>query len=418
MARGFLFRVEALARVFGIRIGYRLVLERIRHRPKQAKIKVLFLSNEAARWKSQTLYDLLEESGSYEPIIGLTHFDFDWNLTIEEQRKKLDDARAYFTSHGMRVVNLYDHDKRKAISPSTISADVVFYQMPYAIHHEQSPRAVGNDALTCYIPYYVMNNAYKGLDFCNELHFTVWRYFILNESCAKLYWNWGCNFYCCGKLLGLGHPGLDYYTLHKTDATPTDYVIFAPHWSFSHPNNENCENYSTFLQTGEFILEYAKKHREMNWVFRPHPTLRHALLQSGAWDGEKVANYWNAWAEIGIVSTGGEYQELLNKSRVLITDCGSFLTEYFVIGRPLIHLISKDAKIVPHEIMKKYFDTFYNVHTMDELRDALIMLLERGEDPMKSRREEMRLKSGMADNYAALNIIRYFDKVFHVEKRG
>ncbi len=414
--RAFFFRLERYARVFGIRAGYRVVLERIRNRPKQTKIKVLFLTSEIAKWKAQTLYDLLNASSYYEPIIGLTHFDFDWDLPIEEQRAKYETARAFFISRDMRIVDMYDHSKKEAVSPAEVGADVVFYQMPYAIHPKQSPRVVGINALTCYIPYYVVNNTNRSFDYGNELHRTVWRYFILNDDIAKSYRDWRSFFHFSGKLLGLGHPSLDYYRLHESDKANRDYVIYAPHWSFSHPNNENCENFSTFLHTAEFMLEYARIHKGMNWVFRPHPTLRHALLRSGAWGAEKVNDYWKAWMDVGTLSTGGEYQELLLKSRALITDCGSFLTEYFVIGKPLIHLISKDAKMFPCKALQKYFDTFYNVYSLDELRDTLAMVLERSEDPMKAHRNEVRVKSKLADNYAAQNIIRYFDKVFHVER--
>ena len=147
-----------------------------------------------------------------------------------------------------------------------------------------------------------------------------------------------------GKVVGLGHTGLDFIYLNSDKNIDDNVVLYAPHWSFSHPRNPNFEGYGTFLWSGKFMLEYARRHPEFKWIFKPHPSLKQKLLLSGAMTKESVESYWRDWSGISTVCETCEYHELFLKAKAMITDSASFLTEFGATGKPLIHLISSETK--------------------------------------------------------------------------
>ena len=408
--RAFFFRLSVVPQTLALRAAYAMVVDRIRRRAPGTKIRVLFFVSEISKWKSQSLYDLMAQSDEFEPMIGVTLADFDIRLPIEEQKAKMQAVREYFSARSIPTVDMYDFKSKAATYPVSLGADIVFYQQPYLVFEEHSLRMTCLSALTCYIPYYVTNYGSRSFDYTAEFHRQLWRYFILNEDFARAYRRgaWFTNY--AGKLLGLGHTGLDYYYLHRDEPIDEKLIVYAPHWSFSHPKSGNIENYSTFLWTGDRVLEYAKKHPEFKWVFRPHPTLLYVLQRTGAWTQEHIDRYWAEWQRIGRLSTEGNYQELLLRSRAMITDCGSFLTEYFALGKPLIHLISKDLLIQPSSTSKRFFDTFYQVRSEEELEPMLDKVLVRGVDDKGEDRSRALERSGLLDCYAAKNIFDYLNK--------
>ena len=143
---------------------------------------------------------------------------------------------------------------------------------------------------------------------------------------------------------------------------------------------------SSFLENGRQILEYARKHSEFNWVFKPHPLLYKELISRGVWTKEEVDNYYNAWNEIGRVCTDGDYICLFQQAKALITDCGSFLVEFPMTGKPLIRLIPKDLDYPLFPAYEELYDSFYTVRNLEEMYEAFAQVLERGEDPKKDRR--------------------------------
>ena len=411
MLRAALFKIAAAISALAVRMNYCIVRRRINNRHSGTKICVLFLVNEIAKWKTQSLYDLMDESEGYKPVIGVTIADIDRHLSDVEQQAKMDNTVAFFERKGMNTVRLYAARTKKVTAFSSIGVDVVFYQQPYIIIKDQEPHIASFSVLTCYIPYYVPDYGTRSFDYGFECHKNLWRYFILNESFARAYRRFGWLEGYAGKILGLGHTCLDYYHLHGNAFVDDNIVIYAPHWAFDHPMNENLENYSTFLWNGEVILEYAKHHREFKWVFRPHPSLSIALRNSGVWSEEKIATYWREWSDVGTISKDDDYQALFMKSKALITDCGSFLLEYFATGKPLIHLISSNVKVQPIAITKQYFDSWYKVHNLQEMVKTFETVLERGEDPMREIRLLALQRAGLFDSFSAGKILNYLSKM-------
>ena len=177
------------------------------------------------------------------------------------------------------------------------------------------------------------------------------------------------------------------------------YLIYAPHWTVC----GNNLRFGTFDWSGNKILEFAKNHPELNWVFRPHPLMYKYILTSGFMTKAEADNYFNEWKNFAIFSDSGDYMDLFNSSYAMITDCGSFLTEYFVSEKPVIHLISE--KFAPNSLIKKIDETYYTAYNIEELTQHLNEIILKKNDYKKSERTELAQKLNLKNNYCAKRII-------------
>lgn len=391
-----------------VKKNYEILLNNIKsHHSENRKYKVLFLANELSKWKAQSLYDLLDTSDKFEPVVAVTLGDYQWNLKKEMQHKILNDTFSYFRNNGVNCVLAYDLKHNKPIPLKEYSPDFVFYQQPWRIAKNQDIPAVSKFALTFYIPYYVPNYLSPETDYYKQLHQSIFKFYVLNSEWADLHKEFQTN--RIGEICPVGHTMFDEFYLKKdklNDEINENYVIYAPHHSIN-----NFENFATFLWNGLEILEYAKKHPEINWVFKPHPTLKYALIKNKVMTEEQVSEYYAEWEKIGIACYTSDYIDLFFKSKALITDCASFLIEYFCTGKPIIHLISDKATVKVPKTTQEIFDTFYPVRNIEQLYKALDEVIIKGIDKNKQERVNMLQKKELLNNYAAKNIYNDLIKI-------
>jgi hypothetical protein len=367
-------------------------------RDKKGKLRVLFLVSENSKWKAQSLYDLMAKSEDFEPIIALTVLN-DVHNGHDITRNNLEEDFKFFKAKGMNVVKVYD--KHKYLNLKSFKPDILFYQQPWGIAKIQSPEIVSNFALTYYIPYYVNVYDVQPFDYDELLHKFVYKYYCLNKWYEKQIKQKST----LTNVVGLGHTILDLFQNPESYRHDKQYVIYAPHYSVNHELNENPVNYGTFLQNGELILNYAKKHPEFNWVFKPHPQLKFALMKIGK-TLEEVEKYYNEWEKIGQCCYDSTYVDLFLDSKLLITDCSSFLVEYFCTSNPIVHLISPTCTIKPSNFAGRIFSTFYDIRTDDELLKCLDELLVNNNDYNKDVRLKVLDETGLIKNNAAENILQ------------
>jgi hypothetical protein len=160
------------------------------------------------------------------------------------------------------------------------------------------------------------------------------------------------------------------------------YVIYAPHWSINH---EKTMAYSTFKENGEFILKYAQTHPELNWIFKPHPMLRKAILDNNFMQENEVDEYYSAWEKLGKACYDGDYYKLFTDSILLITDCSTFLIEYLATQKPLIRLRSKSA-VEFNSLAEEALKVCYNVDNNAELEKTLDLILKENRDELNKAR--------------------------------
>ena len=378
------------------------------------KVKIVFLVNETSKWKYQQVYDLLMGNEKYEVTVVLTVADVDWHLAHHERIAKLLRSKAFFNDRNMYVEVAYDSERDVTVKLSAYKPDIVFYQQPWRIADNQAPKAVSKYALTLYAPYFVPTYVSpRGL--CDtDFHRFLFAHFVVNDS-LKNYVLQSCGRrFHAGDFVALGHPMVD-YILKRIDNKPKyRCAIYAPHWSMPHPNNqaENPYNLSTFLDYGEIVLEFAKKHPEIKWIYKPHPSLYRCLIDCEIWSEEKTDAYYRQWELVGCVCYDGNYLPAFNESSVMITDCDSFLVEYALTGKPIVHLIGIGVGTRTFSPYGFLFDTYYRVENETELISALDEYVIKGADPNREMRLRALKDSGLLNVGAAERIVRYIENFY------
>lgn len=364
---------------------------------KKKRIRVIFLISENSKWKAQSLFDLMAKSEKFEPIIALTVLK-SVHKGDDITRNNIDEDYNYFKNKGMKVVLAYKNNQYKNLK--SFNPDIVFYQQPWGISKLQSPEEVSKYALTYYIPYYVNNYELQPFEYEQEFHKFLYKYFVLNKWWEDEYKRKSN----LSNVVGLGNPILDNFIQNDNkNNNDKNYVIYAPHYSFFHELNQNPVNFGTFLENGELILGFAQEHKEYNWVFKPHPQLKFELYK--VWGKERTDKYYIDWENIGLCCYDSSYIELFKNSKLLITDCDSFLLEYFCTTNPIIHLISPRCSINPPEFTRNIFDTYYKARTNEELFRFVGEILVKNNDIKRESRVKVLESSNLLKNSAAQNII-------------
>ena len=88
---------------------------------------------------------------------------------------------------------------------------------------------------------------------------------------------------------------------------------------------------------------------------------------------------------------------------MLITDCGSFLIEYFLTGKPCIHLRSEDFK--GNKLVREICKNYYETQTVEELEKYLHLLINEKQDPKMEDRKNALKELSFVNNYCAKNIL-------------
>lgn len=372
------------------------------HRP----IRVGFLCNCTQKWKCQRLYDLLEQDPAFEPVVLIAkpvaenhnshyskHNEY-YNDTELVKKDTVKDAN-WFKSRGMRTEYVFDIDTMRYKHPAQWNIDVVFYQQPWTFEWQLPVIFLAKHMLCCYVPYFVARGLPE-LDYNKPFHNQLFKYYIPYEHLTQQYTE---NMSNKGKnLRTTGHPMLD--IIHPAKHNDDGYVIYAPHWSL---NKGTCR-FSTFAWSGKYMLKFAQQHSNIKWCFKPHPRLYFQLQNQGIMTAKEVDSYYNAWNEIGITYELGGYDEIFNNSRAMITDCGSFTTEYLLTEQPLIFLCSQEA-IDLNAVTSEIFKNYYHAHNLHELEQHLETVVLNHKDPLKEDRRINIAKFGLNSRTASENII-------------
>ena len=391
-------------RVFACKRRYAKVVRRIRRKPADEKIRVLFIVNEIAKFKCGKLFEEMRDSGIFDPIIALSAWNQQSFLTDDQLEEEFEQAERFFNKLGYNHVRTVRTHPRICSDLSEFKPDVVFYSEPWAPCGRQDSESVSRFALTCFVPYYVPNYGDFFVESQQPVHKFLFRYFTLPFWAGyfrrKSRW-WDHS----SKFVPAGHPALDFFAQKRDRKPEKNYIVFAPHHSIKHPKVSMPWFLSTFDWTGRPILEYAKRHPEQNWVFKPHPVLRKTIVDSETMTQEEADAYYAEWERIGIACYDSDYQDLFLESRAIITDSGSFLTEAGATGRPVIRLISPNNTLTPLPPSKKVYDTYYEVRTLPEMYELFKTVLEDGEDPKRNERLAAVEESGIAKMEASKNIM-------------
>ena len=373
------------------------VLKKLQKKKKKEPLKVVFSVYEACRWKSQTIYDLMLQDERFDPIIVVTRINAQKSSSSFQTVEEVLTTYNFFKNKKMNVFLGYDVNKEKFIPLENFKPDIIFYTHPWSNYKTQGPVVCSKFALTYYIPYFLANTS-SSIEYNLRFHQYIHKHYVLNEVIKKYYYERQER--KTKNMIPVGHPQLDYFYLNNNEKERKT-VIYSPHWTVK---DLNTIAYATFEWSGKFILEYAKSHPEINWVFKPHPLLYKQLILKKCMTKEEVDNYYNEWKSIAKYYDSGDYLGLFDESFAMITDCGSFLTEYLLTKQPVIHLVSETA-VEYNDCVKKIVESYYQAHNIEELNQYLEDVIIKKNDFKKEERLKVLQELELEDNYCAKRIL-------------
>lgn len=372
-------------------------------------VRVLFLVSDVSKWKCQSVYDAMAGSGRYDPCMLCDVTTDEWKLPRNDRAHAFRERVDYFRKRGMSVAEGYDPSSDRTMPLSSFRPDVVFYQQPWQMPKNRLPQSVSRRALTCYVSYAVQNYGSLDVNCRQDFHRSLYAYFVQSSAWADCF---AADMKATGpfatELVATGHPMLDLVPRNSPSADGP--VIYAPHWTVDTGKTSYLVPIGTFSWSGAAVLEYAKRHSGMGWVFKPHPNLRRQLVASGFMSDAEAEGYYRQWAKIGAVCLDGDYMKWFAESRAIVTDSGSFLPEYAATGKPVVRLAPPGGGVQTLEPHRRLFASFYEAHSPEEFLGVMKEVLEEGRDPLAAERRSAAAEAGLAESNAAGNIVAWLDE--------
>lgn len=337
------------------------------------KLRVCFFVQETQKWNAQSIYDKMAKSDIFEPFMLVSPLEGGGNA----HRNSYQHCVEFFKNRCNNVELGYDESTKSYIDIKEFNPDIIFFQQPWSLHATQNAIYSSKFALCYYFSYAMGDSPNLAVRLSPQFHITLRKFFIFSQAESDLLLEYG---YKYSNLSIIGHPKLDIYNRYKPHKNPKTLIIYAPH----HSLEPNSLNYATFPWSGKYMLEWAKSNPEFKWVFKPHPRLKTALVQSKIMSEEEIEEYYNEWKKIGTYQND-DYFDIFMNSRCLITDCGSFLTEYLPTEQPVIHLRNPKAQHYT-ATNRLIMESYYKAYDVAELEEWLDRILIKQEDPNKSER--------------------------------
>ena len=380
---------------------------------RKEKIRVAFVTDHAAMWCGDKLYNLFAKNPRFETTVFLCRGP---ESTLEDIRHDFDQ----FKSAGVNVIGVFDKNEE------TPPQDIVFFLRPYikALSKSFQMHVMTPQTLMINIPYSLDtapssdNFGYYNM----PLFRLAWKYFFEAKDSLNL-----LNAKCISGILDgavSGAPKLDLFLedvgkvsfpwkMARPDAKK---IIWAPHHSFDKKFLEYLK--ATFPHNFRFMYEFAKAHPEISWVVKPHPRLEKTAVETGLFPSAAAyEDYLQAWNALpnAQVYTGAYYQAIFATSDGMIHDSISFIAEYQYTHKPMIYMLN-DSNEYFTELGRKILNVSYLIDgkNLDAIADAIQKIFIEGKDPLKDERRKV---FDECLNYYKLNGMSASDFIFKtVEK--
>ena len=354
---------------------------------RKEKLKVAFVTDHAATWCGDALYNLFAQNSHFETTVFLCRGSESTPDDIQHDFEQ-------FKAAGLNVVGVFDFEEE------TPPQDIIFYLRPYDANFSKNFKLqnLSPQTLLAYIPYSIDTASSFLGDYYNKPLFRLaWKYFFEAQDSLKLL-NEKCNL---GVPRGVvsGQPKLDSFfedagkfsfawKMSRPDAKK---IIWAPHHSFDKKDIAGIKG--TFPHNFKFMYEFAKAHPETSWIVKPHPRLMTAAVNGKIFPSvEAYEEYLQAWNDLpnAMVYTGGYYQAIFATSDGMIHDSISFIAEYQYTRKPMIYLLNNDQEEFT-ELGKKILNVSYLIDgkNLSQIADTIQNIFIEGNDPRRDERQKV-----------------------------
>ncbi len=406
-AIGIAARLPVIGGFVGLRARRRArrVLARLQARVRSGggPVRVVFLVREHQKWAAESLHRALADDPRFEPVVAVSILNSAAKGPGAQTLTTLAANTAHLAGRGIDAVAV--HDRQRFLPLEDLEPDVVVYDQPYGLPALHRPQRIGRRALVCAIPYgfgfYLMTGSLQRVG--NGLLPLSWRTFVASgDVLARL---GDAALTRIPGIVATGDPKADELRRLLGEAQRTQaprpagapageppLVIWAPHHSVGRTVGAGRPGQlATFGWSAPAMLDLASRHPGVRFVLKPHPMLRYALVTSGtmsAGEVDALLDAWRALPNADVHETGG-YAELFLASSAMVTDSCSFLVEYGITGRPIIHLAdlpdpARDTRFTP--LGRELLATLHRACDAEELARELKTVVVRGEDPRREDR--------------------------------
>ena len=212
----------------------------------------------------------------------------------------------------------------------------------------------------------------------------VYRYFMDNDVAKTRLIDGGAD---KARIITTGSLSLDAYR-KQVDISKINWtskgkprIIWCPHHSFYEGSDLN---FGTFDCNYRLMLEYAKTQNDIEFILKPHPELKRQIVRHNLMNIKEVEDYFNLWSSLknAKVIESGNYIDMFRTSDLLITDCNSFVLEYFPTKKPVIQLINKNS-VGHNEFGQMITNTYYKAYTVEDIESLFNTLIYQKQDNKK-----------------------------------
>ena len=135
------------------------------------------------------------------------------------------------------------------------------------------------------------------------------------------------------------------------------------------------------------MIEYANKHSNFDFIFRPHPQAFLEWNATGELPEVEAEKYKKEYSDCNNakIDLQKEYLTTFYSSDFMITDISSIVAEYFLTGKPIIYCHKKDCF---NDFSRKISEGFYWVRNQKELEERINDLMA-GNDPLAEVRKKL-----------------------------
>jgi hypothetical protein len=360
---------------------------------KRRPVNVIFLVHESAKWACQSLYEKMaaDERFHVQVVVEPCHVQLiNYREFCENKRTRqmYYDTLRFFQERKMNVCGAVDSEKKTFRRISEFSPDILFLQE--LVHFRRS--FIFSKFLMIYIPYSIATTNNYAYGYRKLMHSMLWRYFVETPVHKQIAVKYGT---VKGRnVIVAGYPKLDtFYIDSPVDDScwktkpPVKRLIYAPHFTIL--PRPGLFYWSTFLTYSSALLEYARKHPEIEMILKPHPLLKSALQK--VWVAAHFNSYFAAWDALpnGSVVEGGNYFDMFKSSDAMILDSSSFICEYAYTKKPMLFLcrepdiLEKDS----NEFGIESTQHLYRAHSFADIESFIQDKVMNGNDPLYERRD-------------------------------
>ena len=359
------------------------------------KPKIAFLIAYPETWTSlQTIYKSCLDNNLETIIICVPkskNHDDDYiindqkdNLAWEALKKEKNSVNAYL-------------GKDKWFNLKDFQPDYVFYSRPY---NNQYPKlyqsnVVSNYSKICLVPYgYNIGKIRLGslnwlvtynAQFMLETYlFFASDIFSLKKIKRKYFIPYLTK---SNKYKYLGYPRFDLLSdlIMQDELKERITITWMPRWDF----RKDRQNSSNFLNYYQDFINYVKHHKQINFIFRPHPLMFAELIKRNILtkkEIDKIKTTLHSFNNLEF-DTNSNYLKTIQKTDILIADMTSLLMEFFITGKPIIYCNNTKGLEKNAQLMIK---SLYNTNNWLEIESVIKQIIDNNDYKKEKRLETIK----------------------------